>query len=197
MNRFFQSLGQTCALAACLLAWPLMAAALDDLPCESDPALQAGMEVNSEWWTLFHDPVLNRLVQMAYEQNLSLQAAGLRIMQARAQLGIAIGSQYPQVQEAAGAVTRQNLSENIPNFNPAADTSYWTANAGLNASWELDFWGKYRRIVEAADADPAVRVIVLRAAGRTWPASNPGWARSPLTRGPGSRPLWSPAHGTY
>ena len=46
-----------------------------------DPALQAGMEVNSEWWTLFHDPVLNRLVQMAYEQNLSLQAAGLRIMQ--------------------------------------------------------------------------------------------------------------------
>jgi NodT family efflux transporter outer membrane factor (OMF) lipoprotein len=117
-----------------------------------DPALQAGMEVNSEWWTLFHDPVLNRLVQMAYEQNLSLQAAGLRIMQARAQLGIAIGSQYPQVQEAAGAVTRQNLSENIPNFNPAADTSYWTANAGLNASWELDFWGRYRRGVESASA---------------------------------------------
>jgi NodT family efflux transporter outer membrane factor (OMF) lipoprotein len=117
-----------------------------------DPTLQSGIEVNSEWWTLFNDPVLDRLVQMAYEQNLSLQAAGLRIMQARAQLGIAIGSQYPQVQEAAGTVTRQNLSENVPNFSPAADTSYWTANAGLNASWELDFWGRYRRGVESAEA---------------------------------------------
>ena len=64
-----------------------------------DPALQAGMEVNSEWWTLFHDPVLNRLVQMAYEQNLSLQAAGLRIMQARAQLGALVGDLYPQQQQ--------------------------------------------------------------------------------------------------
>jgi NodT family efflux transporter outer membrane factor (OMF) lipoprotein len=117
-----------------------------------DPTLQTGIKVNSEWWTLFSDPVLDRLVQMAYEQNLSLQAAGLRIMQARAQLGIAIGSQYPQVQEAAAAATRQNLSENVPNFNPAADTSYWTANAGLNASWELDFWGRYRRGVESSSA---------------------------------------------
>ncbi len=117
-----------------------------------DPAFQAGKEVNSDWWTQFNDPVLDRLVQMAYEQNLSLQIAGLRIMEARAQLGIAIGSQYPQIQEAAGAVTRENVSENVPNFNPAADTSYWTANAGLNASWELDFWGRYRRGVESASA---------------------------------------------
>ena len=117
-----------------------------------DPAFQAGKEVNSDWWTQFNDPVLDQLVQMAYEQNLSLQAAGLRIMEARAQLGIAIGSQYPQLQEAAGAVTRENVSENVPNFNPAADTSYWTANAGFNAAWELDFWGRYRRGVESASA---------------------------------------------
>ena len=47
-----------------------------------DPVFQAGKEINSDWWTQFNDPVLDRLVQMAYEQNLSLQAAGLRIMQA-------------------------------------------------------------------------------------------------------------------
>jgi NodT family efflux transporter outer membrane factor (OMF) lipoprotein len=117
-----------------------------------DPSFQAGKAVNSDWWTQFKDPVLDKLVQMAYEENLSLQAAGLRIMQARAQLGIAIGSQYPQLQEAAGAVTRESLSENAPNFSSAADTNYWTANVGLNASWELDFWGRYRRGVESASA---------------------------------------------
>jgi NodT family efflux transporter outer membrane factor (OMF) lipoprotein len=120
---------------------------------QDDPTFQAGMAVNSDWWTQFNDPVLDRLVQMAYEQNLSLQIAGLRILEARAQLGIAIGSQYPQLQEAAGSATRINLSENVPNFNPAADTSYWTGNVGLNASWELDFWGRYRRGVESASAN--------------------------------------------
>ena len=118
-----------------------------------DPVFQSGKAVNSEWWTLFKDPVLDGLIQQAYEQNLPLQVAGLRIMEARAQLGIAIGNQYPQLQEAAGALTRVNLSENEPNFDGAADEKYWTANAGFNASWELDFWGRYRRGVESASAN--------------------------------------------
>jgi NodT family efflux transporter outer membrane factor (OMF) lipoprotein len=118
-----------------------------------DPVFQSGKAVNSEWWTLFNDLVLDGLIQQAYEQNLPLQVAGLRIMEARAQLGIAIGNQYPQLQEAAGALTRVNLSENEPNFDGAADEKYWTANAGFNASWELDFWGRYRRGVESASAN--------------------------------------------
>jgi outer membrane protein TolC len=118
-----------------------------------DPAFLAGKEMNSDWWTQFNDPVLDRLVQMAYEQNSSLQIAGLRIMEARAQLGVAIGSQYPQLQEAADALTRENLSENAPNFSQAADSNYWTANIGLNTSWEPDFWGRYRRGVVSASAN--------------------------------------------
>jgi NodT family efflux transporter outer membrane factor (OMF) lipoprotein len=117
-----------------------------------DPSLRSDENVNVEWWTLFNDPVLDRLIEQAWRQNLPLQVAGLRILQARAALGVAIGSQYPQVQEAAGAVARENLSEHMPNFNPAADTRYWTANAGSNVSWELDFWGRYRRGVESASA---------------------------------------------
>ncbi|MGD8619485.1 MAG: efflux transporter outer membrane subunit, partial [Gammaproteobacteria bacterium] len=105
-----------------------------------------------------NDPVLNTLIQQAYEQNLPLQVAGLRIMQARAQLGIAIGSQYPQVQEAAGSLSRVGLSENQPNFDPALDDSFWTANAGFNASWEPDFWGKFRRGVESASASLGTQV---------------------------------------
>jgi len=121
-------------------------------------AIQTGDTSASDWWTVFNDPVLNTLVQQAYEQNLPLQVAGLRIMQARAQLGIAIGSQYPQLQEAAGSLSRVDLSENQPNFNPALDDSYWTANAGFNASWEMDFWGKFRRGVESASASLGTQV---------------------------------------
>ena len=53
----------------------------------------------SEWWTVFNDPVLDNLIEIASRQNLDLQSAGLRILEARAQLGIAVGSQYPQTQQ--------------------------------------------------------------------------------------------------
>ena len=53
----------------------------------------------SQWWTVFNDPVLNELIQAAYQQNLPLQIAGLRIYEARAQLGIAFGFQYPQLEK--------------------------------------------------------------------------------------------------
>ena len=51
-----------------------------------------------EWWTVFNDPILNGLINTAYQQNLDLQIAALRILEARAQLGIATGNQYPQLQ---------------------------------------------------------------------------------------------------
>ena len=56
--------------------------------------------VQVEWWKVFNDPVLDRLIQAAADQNLGLQVAGLRIMEARAQLRIAVGLQYPQLQQA-------------------------------------------------------------------------------------------------
>ena len=48
-----------------------------------------------KWWESFNDPVLNLLIEQAYEQNLSLQVAGLKIMEARARLGISRGNRYP------------------------------------------------------------------------------------------------------
>lgn len=120
--------------------------------------IQTGDANGADWWTVFNDPTLNTLIQQAYQQNLPLQVAGLRIMQARAQLGIAIGSQYPQLQEAAGSLTRVKLSENEPNSSPLLDDNYWTANAGFNASWELDFWGQFRRGVESANANLGTRI---------------------------------------
>jgi NodT family efflux transporter outer membrane factor (OMF) lipoprotein len=109
--------------------------------------------LSADWWSLFDDPVLDSLIESAYRQNLSLQIAGLRIFEARAQLGVAIGQQYPQNQQLNGNLTRVELSENAPNFFPGLmDDRYTQAGIGLDASWELDFWGRYRRGVESAGA---------------------------------------------
>ena len=126
---------------------------------EQDPGVLDGEAVASlEWWQLFNDPVLDSLIEMAYQQNLSLQIAGLRILEARAQLGIAIGNQYPQLQQAGGSATKNRLSENSPNFNPAVDKNYMDYQAGFDAAWEIDFWGRFRRGIEAADANLSATV---------------------------------------
>ncbi len=105
----------------------------------------------STWWTVFNDPVLNRLVDLAYNDNLTLRAAGLRILEARASLGIAVGDQYPQVQDATGGYSREVISKNAPNA-ALSDRDYDNLSVGLDASWEIDFWGRFRRGIESADA---------------------------------------------
>src|SRR6516164_11760602 len=58
-----------------------------------------------DWWKVFHDPVLDRLIETAYNQNLSLVSAGTRVLEARAQLGVAVGEFYPQIQQGHGTAT--------------------------------------------------------------------------------------------
>ena len=58
-----------------------------------DNGLQASPVKHQQWWRVFNDPVLNRLVEVAWKQNNALEIAGLRVLEARAQLGIAQGSQ--------------------------------------------------------------------------------------------------------
>lgn len=106
----------------------------------------------SVWWRVFNDSVLNKLIDSAYHQNLNLQIAGLRILEARAQLGIAIGFQYPQNQQAFGSATANQLSKNAPN-GAAADPYYGAYDIGFDAAWELDIWGKFRRGVQAGVAN--------------------------------------------
>jgi outer membrane protein TolC len=103
------------------------------------------------WWQKLNDPVLDRLVERAHQQNNSLKIAGLRVLESRAQLGIAVGNQYPQSQAMAGDATAVQASESAAN-TAAGDLSFTQFNVGVGASWEIDFWGKFRRGVEAADA---------------------------------------------
>ena len=117
-----------------------------------DPHITAREDADySNWWTVFDDPILDTLVGAAYQQNLPLQVAGVRILEARANLGIAIGEQFPQTQQASGSLLYNGLSSNAPNSG-LADKNFWAFNLGFDAAWELDFWGRFRRGVESASA---------------------------------------------
>jgi NodT family efflux transporter outer membrane factor (OMF) lipoprotein len=105
-----------------------------------------------EWWRGFHDPILNQLILTAYNQNLTLLSAGTRVLQARAALGIAIGFEYPQLQQGIGSAIYNQSSAATPLAAPnATPARFWTASLAAQAAWELDFWGKFRRGVESAD----------------------------------------------
>ena len=101
-----------------------------------------------QWWREFGDVVLEKLVEEALRLNPGVRTAGLRILEARAQLGIAGSGLYPQLQQLGG----DGLWVGTKQSDGPARTA-WTGSAGLDVVWELDFWGKFRRGVEAADAE--------------------------------------------
>jgi NodT family efflux transporter outer membrane factor (OMF) lipoprotein len=103
----------------------------------------------SAWWAVFGDPVLDDLIRAAYAQNVNLRIAGTRVLEARAQRAIAVGNLFPQQQTATGSYTHTQVSRNIANVPPHPFFDTWATS--LNASWELDFWGKIRRSIESAD----------------------------------------------
>ncbi|MGD8978419.1 MAG: TolC family protein, partial [Gammaproteobacteria bacterium] len=108
-----------------------------------DPRLETTAPVTPEWWTTaLRDPVLDSLVEIAIADNLTLRSAGLRVIQSRQQLAIAVGNQYPQQQDLSG-------SAGIERANRQTDDVY---DFGFNISWEADVWGRFRRQVETASA---------------------------------------------
>ncbi|MBY6199214.1 TolC family protein [Vibrio hangzhouensis] len=108
----------------------------------SDAETEQSTLSTANWWEQFNDPTLNNLVSMAAQQNLDIEAAGLRILQARAILGIADGLRYPQLQSVSGNLARAYANES--SFNNAA--------LSFDAAWEMDVWGKYARGIESAQA---------------------------------------------
>ena len=103
------------------------------------------------WWESFDDPALTELIVEAYRGNPSLQAAGVRVIEGQARRGIAIGTLFPQIQNAVGGYRRNVASENLVVVPPERNFDEFLA--GLDVGWELDFWGKFRRGIESADAE--------------------------------------------
>ena len=96
----------------------------------------------TSWWKQFNDETLDLLVEKTYEQNLDLRSAGLRILQARASLGVSEGLIYPQ---------QQSVSANIASVRTNGNTLA-ASSISFDMGWEMDVWGKYARGIEASEA---------------------------------------------
>ena len=103
----------------------------------------------SRWWTVFNDPGLNALICTAYHQNLSLRAAGFRVLEARAQLAIDRGELFPQTQQMTGSYTRNAPAAIRPTASSSPSGSTRNTTTVSISRWELDFWGRFRRAIEA------------------------------------------------
>ncbi|HDR9148773.1 TPA: efflux transporter outer membrane subunit [Burkholderia vietnamiensis] len=135
-----------------------------------------GADPDPRWWRTFGDPLLDRLVERAAHDNLGVQAAVLRIAQARAQVHAAAAQGLPNVRASAsyqreqlglrGIIDEQGIDQRIaglggPGARGAIDALEAPVNlwqAGFDASWELDLFGRVRRSVESADAQASAAV---------------------------------------
>ncbi|HEX4953457.1 MAG TPA: efflux transporter outer membrane subunit [Thermoanaerobaculia bacterium] len=116
----------------------------------SSPASTAA--ASDTWWTTFGDSQLDRLVAEALEKNQDLLAAAARVEEARALAGVARADQFPQVW-VDGSGSRYRFSGDNPQFPPGIDLENSTVRLTANASYELDFWGRYRNATAAARAE--------------------------------------------
>jgi NodT family efflux transporter outer membrane factor (OMF) lipoprotein len=123
---------------------------------ETDKRVRTESDDLSKWWKVFNDPALDALICDAYRQNLTLRQAGFRVLEARAQLGIAVGNFFPQQQFAGAEFSAIALSGE--NANVRFHTSsgafsllrfYNQWSYPLSLGWEVDFWGRFRRAIEA------------------------------------------------
>lgn len=114
--------------------------------------------VQTNWWNTLNDPVLNHLVQTAASNNLSLQIAGVRILQARARLNKSVGNLFPQQQGFSGNVEYRELTDPVVSAVPSLTPDFTSDQVLFAATWEIDVWGKFRRGIESDRAGFAATV---------------------------------------
>src|SRR5713101_6797469 len=118
----------------------------------ADKRVRSDSDDLSAWYTVFKDPVLDSLICSAYQQNLTLREAGSRVLQARDQLAIAVGAFSPQTQDITGDYTRNAVSTKVANRSNVSSQFFSQWDYGFHLAWELDFWGRFRRAIESANA---------------------------------------------
>lgn len=101
------------------------------------------------WWDNFNDPALSALVREAETANPGLRIAGLRVLEARAQLAAAGALRLPQ---ATTVTAGAGYGAQAPGGRAIAESDFLFASGAVSLGWELDVWGRFRRTIEAADA---------------------------------------------
>jgi multidrug efflux system outer membrane protein len=116
-------------------------------------AAEAASLADAPWWDAFQDPGLQALVREALQRNYDVRIAAARVQEARAALSVARSDLYPSFDYGA-SVSRSKVGPGIQGRPggpvPQASTFY---SASMSASWELDIWGRIRRLNEAARAN--------------------------------------------
>ena len=175
-RKLFETGSGTLALASLLLLSGCQSVGPDftkpDVPVADNwleaenKTVETSSAANQDWWEVFADPALSSLIDAAYQQNLGLQIAGLRVTEARLQLGIATGLKYPQSQTVGAGYAYSRSSINTPPFanlpsdvRAGVDRTMGAWSASFDAAWEADIWGKFSRGVEAADANLAANQL--------------------------------------
>jgi len=123
---------------------PELVSVPDSFRTVDDPSLQPIAGDHRTWWIVFEDPILNGLIERATEHNLDLRLAVSRVNEARARTRIAQSERAPQLSLGGGY-------GGISNAGTGFETRS-NATLGIEASWELDVFGRIARQVEAADA---------------------------------------------
>jgi len=141
------------ALNGCLVG-PNYHRPATDLPAQFPDAPPSAESIaDKKWFDLFQDPVLKQLVQTALQKNFDVRIAAERVLEARAQYGITRANLFPTLDAQGSYNSVRSSSIGAAPFLPAG-TNFATTytQAGLQFNWELDLWGKLRRLDEAARA---------------------------------------------
>lgn len=107
---------------------------------------------DTKWQELFGDPEITRVVNLALEKNFDLRIATQRVEEARAQLGVTRANQFPFLSAQGGFTASRGSSLASPFVRPGTNLSVAFTSVGAALSWEVDLWGRLRRLTEAARA---------------------------------------------
>ncbi len=131
------------------------------------PTATAGASLaDTKWFDLFQDDKLTDLIRIALAQNYDVRIASARVLEARAQLGITRSQIFPTINGTASLNSNRPSSVGPTTFIPkGTDLSASYFQGGFTLGWELDVWGRIRRLTEAARAqylasDDARRAVV-------------------------------------
>jgi len=149
MRRPFIIAALALAITGCTTT-PTAPPALDLPPPAANPVPETAL---TRWWTAFNDPALDKLVDEALANNLDLRSAMARVETARAQVKLSQADLYPTVDLAVDA-NRNRSTQSGTNPLPFGFSPFSTDyRVALQASYELDLWGKFRTATRAAQND--------------------------------------------
>jgi NodT family efflux transporter outer membrane factor (OMF) lipoprotein len=118
------------------------------------PTAESTDEPPDDWWRLYHDPVLDKLLLEAFQANADLKVATANLAASRAVLDAARNAQYPQTGADVGGIRgRDAVTDEILGIVGQRPQPIWIYDAVLDVQYEIDYLGRVRRSVEAARAD--------------------------------------------